>query len=308
MSNRNIVIFPFAYKGGAKSGANLKKNDDPLTIYLKNAIVATVSCKRNNLSGGIDVALITNIEIAEEYRQVFYDNEVKIIYCPFDSFKFPDDYQWCLAFYKLCALKYIATSDYENVLCLDTDTYIRGNFDYLWKNLKQNIILYDRSGSTVEPYGSLAELEFVRFMYKNRIQKVGGEFLASSIENLKPFIEKAESIYKTILKDDITIKSGDEYITSLTAGCFNNIDFSGERYIFRFETGFCRQVCNKGQLSVTPILHVYGAKRDGMIKMYNFFIRNKCFPTERTIYKWFHFYHRRFKHFIQAIIKGTLFN
>lgn len=256
----------------------------------------------------MDVAFITNIEVGEEYKRIFSNNGIKIIKCPFDLFKFPDNYQWCLAFYKLCALKYITTLNYDNVLSIDSDTYIRGNFEYLWKNLEQNIILYDRSGSTVEPIGTLKNLDFVRYMYNDRIQKVGGEFFASSIENLKPFIEKAEYIFNKMVQENIEIKSGDEFITSLTAACFYNIDFSGIRYIYRFETGFWRDVCNKGQLSVTPILHVPNSKKSGMKKVYDFFMENNCFPPEKTIYKWFHFFHRTPKQFIKAIIKGTLFN
>lgn len=51
MSNKNLVIVPFAYKAGAKTGANLKKRDNPLNIYMYNAVVATVSCMRNNPGG-----------------------------------------------------------------------------------------------------------------------------------------------------------------------------------------------------------------------------------------------------------------
>lgn len=56
MINRNLVIVPFAYKEGANSGANIevkrKKTDSVTDIYLKNAVVATVSCKKNNPGGG----------------------------------------------------------------------------------------------------------------------------------------------------------------------------------------------------------------------------------------------------------------
>lgn len=248
------------------------------------------------------------MDVDEKYTRIFEDNGIKMIQCPFDSFKFPDRYQWCLAFYKLCALKYVSTLEYENVLCIDSDTYTRGSFEYLWKNLKRNIILYDRAGSTIEPIGELKNLDYVKHMYSERVQRVGGEFFASSIKNLNPFIEKAESIFNIMMRNNIAVQSGDEYITSLTAACFYNIDYSGIRYIYRFETGFWREVCNKGQLSITPILHVPGSKKSGMIRLYDYFTKNNSFPSEKTIYKWFHFFHRTPKAFIKAVIKGTLFN
>lgn len=258
--------------------------------------------------GGTDVAFVTNIDVEEKYKQLFEANGIKILKCAFDSFKFPDDYQWCLAFYKLCALKFASTLDYDNVLCIDADTYCRGSFEYLWGNLKHNIILYDRAGSTVEPIDDLKKINFERYMYNGRIQKVGGEFFASSTENLKLFIKTAEEIFEKMMQGNIKTISGDEYITSLTAGCLPNIDYSGIRYIYRFETGFWREVCNKGQLSVTPILHVPCSKKTGLIKVYDYFIANDSFPPEKTMYRWFHFWHRTPKHLVLAAIKGTLFN
>ena len=308
MGNKNLVIVPFAYLSSAKTGANIKKKDDTLNIYLKNVVVSTVSCKRANGSGDIDVALVTNLsEIDEQYQRILDREGIHIFKCPFDAFKFPDDYEWCLAFYKLCALKFACSLDYENILLIDSDTYVRGNFDYLWQNMSHNIILYDRAGSTVDPKDELCELHYARYMYDKRVQRVGGEFLAASKANLTIFIEKAEEVFRVMMRRNICVKSGDEYISSITAATFNNIDFSGIRYIYRFETGFWRERCNKGQLSVTPILHVPGNKKTGMIKLYNYYVDHNAFPPENVVYKWFHFYHRTFKHFLIAIARGTLF-
>ena len=34
MTDKNLVMVPFAYKANAKSGANLKSKDKPLEIYM----------------------------------------------------------------------------------------------------------------------------------------------------------------------------------------------------------------------------------------------------------------------------------
>lgn len=52
MSGKNLVMVPFAYKTNAKSGGNLKSTDKPLEIYMRNAVVATISCARN---GGVQM-------------------------------------------------------------------------------------------------------------------------------------------------------------------------------------------------------------------------------------------------------------
>lgn len=288
----NLIIFPFAFAEGAKTGANLlNKRVDAKMVYIRNAIVASVSAKINNPD--CDVAFVSNFDIEDNYKTIFKKYAIQTFFCPFDSFRFDDSYDWCLAFYKLCALKYVLGLPYKNVLCLDSDTYTRREFSYLWGGgVKKNIILYDRLGSTLEPLSILKSLDYVRLSYNNRIQRVGGEFFAASISNLRPFINKAEEIFDLMKHNDIRVPSGDEYITTLTAGLFHNIDFSGGRFITRLETGPIRHLCPRGQIEITPIWHVPSEKKYGLLKMYDYIISHNALPQDDMAFKIFHIDHR----------------
>ena len=98
---KNLFFVPFAFDKNKKTGVNVGKNS--LSIYLKNLCVSLISAKKT--TPNIDVALVSNIEIPTEYEKLLLENDVLIFIEPFDSFVFPDDYLWSLAFYKLCALE-----------------------------------------------------------------------------------------------------------------------------------------------------------------------------------------------------------
>ena len=58
-----------------------------------------------------------------------------------------------MTFYKLYVLKYLCNTGFEKIVYLDTAVYIQGNFELIWKEVKQKILLYDiNHGLKVEDY------------------------------------------------------------------------------------------------------------------------------------------------------------
>lgn len=134
-------MIPYANNPLMRSGENVidKKRFD---IYMKNSCVALLSAKHYNAES--DVALVTNIDVPDKYKSLLQKNDIIIINVEFDSFCFQDNYKWGLAFYKLCALKYVVENyDYDFISYLDADVYIQSNFENIWKECTQNILLYD---------------------------------------------------------------------------------------------------------------------------------------------------------------------
>lgn len=75
---------------------------------------------------------------------------------PYDEFCFPAEYTWSLAFYKLCVLKHLCAEGFEKLIYLDTDVYIQGNLESIWREVEQKILLYDiNHGLEVEDYKGL---------------------------------------------------------------------------------------------------------------------------------------------------------
>ena len=163
-------------------------------VYLKNASVALISAKQYNPE--CEVALATNMareNIPDEFLRIFDDWKIKILEIPFDDFRFPGNYTWALAFYKLCALKKLTDMEYDSICYLDTDVYIQGDFDAIWAECKQNIMLYDiNHGLNTRDYVLLLdEIEHYTGR-RNYVTHYGGEFFAASSENAKSFVDRCE--------------------------------------------------------------------------------------------------------------------
>ena len=119
---KNLFFIPFAFDANKASGLNIGK-ENVLEIYLKNLCVALLSAKKSNAD--TDVALVCNMKIPEFYEKLLLDHGVLIYIEPFETFVFPDDTPWCLAFYKLCALeKMIAKGDYDYYIYTDADVFV----------------------------------------------------------------------------------------------------------------------------------------------------------------------------------------
>lgn len=128
--NNSIIMVPYANLENMKGGVNVD-NNNRLNIYMKNCCVSLLSAKNYNLNS--DIALVTNIEVPAKYEKILTDNNILIIKAEFTYFKFPEDYKWGLAFYKLCALKHVVENyNYEYYSYLDSDVYIQASFDNIW--------------------------------------------------------------------------------------------------------------------------------------------------------------------------------
>lgn len=158
MKNKKIICIPFAYKPNMQSGENVfSLGNKRLLIYMKNASVALVSAKRYNKDA--DVILATNLlehDMPDEIVDVLKRENVEIVTIPYDEFCFPAEYTWSLAFYKLCVLKHLCAEGFEKLIYLDTDVYIQGNLESIWREVEQKILLYDiNHGLEVEDYKEL---------------------------------------------------------------------------------------------------------------------------------------------------------
>lgn len=285
-SGLNLICTPFAFKKGANTGVNIK--GDAYNVYMKNACVALCSAKYYN--SDCEVALVTNIpeeQISDEYINVFKQFDIKIIEIPFDYFRFADKYEWSLAFYKLCTLKHLTNSKYENICYLDTDVYVQSNLNNLWRECRNSIMLYDiNHGLQVTDYQIICD-EFKEFLGKKAyLTHYGGEFLASNIEVVKPFVDSLETVYKKMINDEFITTKGDEFLLSVAAEqCKNHIKNAGA-YIHRFWTapGF-RLVSSCYEYNPISILHLPNEKNKGMIQLYEAFISKGKIPSNKKVWK-----------------------
>ena len=290
MKNK-IICIPFAYVKYMQSGENVFSTEDQRCwVYLKNACVALVSAKYYNEEA--DVVLATNLseeQLPEEIRDVLKNTNIQIINIPYDEFKFPAEYTWSLAFYKLCVLKYFCEMGFEKIVYLDTDVYVQGNFEFIWKEIENKILLYDiNHGLGVEDYRSFCnEVEqFLDVAGDIYITHYGGEFFASNYMNAVRFISCAEKVFDSMKQKKFQTCKGDEFIVSLVANSMLESVKNAGAYIYRFWTGTrFRLVSTCYEYNSVLILHLPAEKERGMLRLYSKYVKHGNIP-EKNEYVW----------------------
>lgn len=286
MMKKNIICIPFAHIDKYNSGLNVR-GGGTVEIYLKNAAVACVSAKMHN--PGCEVAFATNLtesDLPESFIDLLTQHNILILHIAYDTFVFPEDYLWSLAFYKLCVLKHLADMDCESICYLDTDVYIQGSFDQLWEECKQNIMLLDiNHGLGTSDYRILMD-ELAQFFDGRRyITHYGGEFFAATTQNAKAFVAECLTIYNEMLVKRTMTTKGDEFILSIAAEKMRaNVKNAGA-YVYRFWTGTdFRLVSTCYKYNRVVVLHVPNEKELGMLKLYNRIYKSGKLPPDKVVW------------------------
>lgn len=300
---KNLFFVPFAFNENKLSGVNIKKNH--LNTYLKNLCVSLISAKKS--TPDIDVALVTNVKIPTEYEKLLLEHDVLIYVESFDSFTFDDNYLWCLAFYKLCALEKMVTKyDYDNYIYTDADVFVQKSLDKVFLELRDNILLYDiNHGLFVHDYEIIID-EFKRFGIDSYITHYGGEFFGASHENAILFIRQCKCIFEEMLSKNFETTKGDEFILSIAAYKMRNMIKNAGAYIYRFWTGSFYLVSTCFKYNEIAILHFPDEKNAGMVKIYDNFIKKQVFPTKEQVHKICHLKNQSMKIRVKNMIKKIL--
>lgn len=281
---KSLIIIPYANLDHMQGGVNIAAKGR-FDTYMQNCCVSLLSAKTANPDA--DVALVTNIDVPDPYKTLLEQAAIGIIHAPFDSFRFSADYRWGLAFYKLCALKYVAENlEYDNYAYLDSDVYIQSSFDPIWTECRDNILLYDiNHGLQVQDYRNILK-DFKAFLQTDQIiTHYGGEFFAANRENALAFIREAYTVFLKMDQTGFQTTAGDEFILSVVAHHNKNLVRNAGAYIFRFWTDSFYLVCNCYRYNPVAILHVPDEKRYGMLRLYRFYLRHKRFPRLPKVWR-----------------------
>lgn len=304
----NLIIVPYAELDGAKSGLNISSTIDKRALYLKNCLVALFSIRVHN-DDNTDVAFVTNIDVPDDYRRKLENKRIIVIRAPFTSFFPGNDYQWCLAFYKLCALKYVVdNTNYDKYAYLDSDIYCQRSFSDIWEEADQHVMLYDTNHG-------LSDKNYKRFIlecsdyygFHKLITHYGGEFFASNKKNAIVMINTMKSIFDSMLENGINNKSGDEYVLSLAASENFNLIKNAGAYVYRYWTNDVRLINSLYKRNNMVILHCPGEKSTGILKIYKIIEKKHKLPKNNKIHKYLHLNHRSIR-CMMSIIKSKIWN
>ena len=300
---KNLFFVPFAFDEKKMTGVNVTSN--ALKVYLKNLCVSLISAKKTNPN--IDVALVSNVNIPAEYEKLLLENQVLIYTEPFDAFAFANDYPWCLAYYKLCALEKMVTKyEYDNYIYTDADVFVQKSLDKVFLELRDNILMYDiNHGLYVRDYVQIME-EFNRFGVDTYITHYGGEFFGASRENAQLFAQQCKAIFDEMQSRNFVTAKGDEFISTIAAHRLRGMVKNAGAYIYRFWTGDFYLVSTCYKFNEIAILHLPAEKQDGMLKLYNYFVKHGAFPSKEKVHKICHLTHQPLKAKVRGFVKKLL--
>lgn len=285
---KKAICIPFAFEEGMNSGVNLTKKTNTIISYLKNACVALVSAKKQNLD--CDVILATNMDeemIPNEFLFILKNEGILFKKVPFNSFRFKPQYKWALAFYKLCVLKYLVEEKYDKICYLDTDVYIQGNFDAIWDESDSYILLYDiNHGLNTKEYVEICK-EFTDYYHKKSvITHYGGEFFCANYNNAKLFIDVADKVYLNMIERSFETMKGDEFIVSIVANEVKKIVKNASPYICRFWTGVNFRLVSECYINnPVLILHIPSEKERGILKIFDKYVKYGKLPNREKVWK-----------------------
>lgn len=284
---KRVICIPFAFEAGANSGVNIKGDNRKMT-YLKNATVALVSAKWYNPD--CTVVFATNIqptELPEKIASVLAREGIEVKQIDFDYYRFSKDYKWSLAFYKLCVLRALITDGFDYCCYLDTDVYIQGSFDAIWKECEHKILLYDVGhGLKVSEYEKISA-EMDEFFGEETIAThYGGEFFAANYPMAVEFEHELDQIYTEMLDRAFVTQKGDEFLISVAAERKKLQIKNAAPYICRFWTGASfRLISTCYRYNAVDILHLPAEKEKGIIKLFDRYIAKNICPSQRKVWR-----------------------
>ena len=281
---KKIIFCAYAYDANMSAGVNIASKEKAKSTYLENATVALVSAKKSNCN--CDVAIVTNIDIPNQYKEIYKYNDIIIYKQEFDSFSFGANYKWGLAFYKLCALKNMLNKEYDKFLLLDTDVYVQSSLDDLWEETIHNIMLYDVNHRLTNHDCNQFNLEVKSFLGEERaLTNYGGEFIAGNLQQLAYFVDECEKIYERMMAQKFETNFGDEFIIRIVADYMRANVKNSAAYVYRFWTGSFYLVSTCYSANPVSVLHVPAEKERGMLKLFKYFYKHRIFPANRRIYR-----------------------
>jgi len=296
----NLIINAFAFKENYKTSMQLegKMDGKKLALYMENIFVSLKSAALHNPAD--TVMLVADKEVPEPYKTLFEGENIKIKKINFDRYVMPRNFVWSLAFFKLCALSYVAEEeDYDNFLLLDADTITMRSYDEMWEECKAGVILYPLGHSYHHHDRERIRSDYQKLYEEDlNIVHYGGEYVCGNRQAMKVFLEECQAVYGRMQEKnfDVDDHTGDETILSIAAARLQAAVQKGEAqgedgregrhvevvaavpYVYRYWTNDFYLVSMNVIYNPVCIWHLPDEKEHAMAYFYRYYRKKKCFP------------------------------
>lgn len=285
----NLITCAFAFKEGYGTSQQLTKKAgcETTEMYLKNILVSLASAKIKNPED--DVYLSVNIEIGDEWTERYKAAGISVRKMDFNSFVVPREFPWSLAFFKMCVLNtWVREGNYEHYLIMDADTFTTRSFEDMWKEADFGILLFPLGHTFSHSDRDVIRRDFKK-LYPIEAEKLpithyGGEFICGNKNELTRYMDVCLEIFERISANGFSVeeKIGDEDLWSIAASLlYKEIPvIAATPYVFRYwTTDIFYLVATNTVSNPVSIWHLPQEKETGLIRLYDYYMKNKAFPS-----------------------------
>ncbi len=288
---KNVICNAFAFREDYKTSMQMggRADEKLLDIYMKNIFVSLQSASLHNPED--EVMLLCNAEPPLAYQKLFAEHGIRVQVIAFDHFVMPKRFDWALAFFKLCALQYLAEKEeYDRILLLDADTITMHPYTELWEEADYGLLLYGVGHAFHHHDRELIRNDY-RALYpegKENIVHYGGELVCGRATDIRTFVKNCTEVYNTMQNHDFALseRTGDETILSIAAARMEKV-IDAAPYLFRFWTEEFYLISTVTVANPVAIWHIPNEKKTGFISMFEAFTRNGAFPSPEKAAKIF---------------------
>jgi len=287
----NLILNAFAYLPNFRGSENMiaVSSEKHIAKYLRLVAVSLISAKERNPE--CSVALVINVDVPQEFSRLFSKWDIEVINCPFENFIFDASMKWSLAFYKLQALDYVVRNrEFDNILLLDTDTYVAANLDCFWPECGEHVMLLNIRHSLDIPQARQMNREYQQlFLESAFLTNYGGEFVAGSRENLQTFMRVCSVIYERMVAQHVVTEHGDEFILSSAAEKVPGLIKDAGPYVYRYWTQSFYLVSTNFQNNPVCVWHLPSEKSFALPRAYEYLKKHGRIPDSRRMQAWCNF-------------------
>lgn len=292
MKKKNLIFEALAFLENYNPSPSMKGMPDSqliYDIYIKNAVVSLLTVKKHNPD--TDVALVINVDLAEKWKQLFRENSIIVLKCPFEHFKMSPDIVYSLSYYKLCAFKFVLQStNYDRFCFLDCDTFGVKSFARIWEEADSAFLMIPND-STID---SKIRNELIQIYAQlegridRKIPHISSGFIAGIREDLLEVLMRCEAVYDELNKmNAVKPQGGDEVIWSLALADYPGRTYSPKAYCLLSSVGAREYWVDKADFEDENIImwHLPAEKRYALIWAYNQFEKHGEFPSLKRMAK-----------------------
>lgn len=255
--------------------------------YFRQAFVSLVSAKLHNPH--CEVMLISNLEIPPEYLSLFQDFHISIKTLPYDKMILQENYPKKVFFYKWNVLYHLTrTKMYQNILCIDMDTYVAEELGDLWNDCQEGVLLYHvRHRHSHKQTSAIRKAHLELFGTHSHITSYGGEFIASNTPLLADFLDNFQKICELMVEKDFKGPHGDELVIDFTALLYKEKIIEAGAYINRYWTKSFHLVSTNWYYDQVDIWHLPAEKQFGFNSMFYYILIHKKLPKKERAARMF---------------------